>query len=187
LHYLKKNGRPNEWWKNENFQTIMQNENNKNNENIKYKEKKKIKEKKIKFFKVSEDNDNDEDDNEDSNIYGLNKILNKQITIIEVVILFLSSLLSSYDKFVLNHMDFRLSENENLENYIHYNDLIKDNDNNFIDGLKLIHQIYYNKYNAYKLFDKLRYFVLFDEKGDIINIIDSLKNVISIVTQKIKN
>jgi hypothetical protein len=25
LHYLKKNGRPNEWWKNEIFQTIMQN------------------------------------------------------------------------------------------------------------------------------------------------------------------
>jgi hypothetical protein len=41
------------------------------------------------------------------------------------------------------------------------------------DGLKLIHQIYYNKYNTYKLPDKLRYFVLFDEKGDIINIIDS--------------
>jgi hypothetical protein len=73
LALCKKSGRHNEWWKNEDFQTIMQNENNENNENIKHKEKKKIKEKKIKFFKISEDNDNDEDDNKDSNIFGFKK------------------------------------------------------------------------------------------------------------------
>jgi hypothetical protein len=50
---FKKIGKSNERWKNESFQTIIQNENIKNNENIKYKEKKKIKEKKIKFFKLS--------------------------------------------------------------------------------------------------------------------------------------
>jgi hypothetical protein len=44
-----------------------------------------------------------------------------------------------------------------------------------IDGLKLIHSIYYNKYNTFKLPDKLKYFVLFDKKGEVITIIDFFK------------
>jgi hypothetical protein len=73
-------------------------------------------------------------------------------------------------------MNFKLCENDNLENYIYYNRSINDSDSNLINGLKFIHKIYYNKYNTYKILDKLRYFVLFDEKGDITNIIDSFKN-----------
>jgi hypothetical protein len=125
-----------------------------------------------------------------SNIYGLNKIQNiKEINknSNSSSNSFLSSLPSSYDKFLLHNIDFKLSENENLEDKIYYNDIIKDNNINLIDDLKLIHKIYYNKYNIYKLPNKFRYFVLFDEKGDKITIIDFLKNEIIFGILKIRN
>jgi hypothetical protein len=150
----------------------------------KQKQKKKIKEKKIKSFKISEDND---DDDVNSNICGFNKIQNIKETNNNNNNSFSSSLPSSYDKFILHHIDFKLFENEKLNKYIYYNDIIKDNNINLIDGLKLIHKIYYNKYNTYKFPDKLRYFVLFDEKGGVIIIIDSFKNVIIFRILKIRN
>jgi hypothetical protein len=82
-----------------------------------------------------EDNDNDEDDNENSNVYGFNKIQNiKETNYNSSNNSFLSSLPSSYH--MINYIDFKLSENDNLENYIYYSDLIKDNNSNLIDGLK---------------------------------------------------